>query len=294
LKTVDGSIIASFLRRRLGGASRVVRKPADLAKCGEGDMVWVKSFSPERLSLLEERRPSLAICDPETAAKTTVPSIVSERPRLDFIRAVTHLFVPETKPAIHPTAIVDPAATLGERVSIGAYACIGPDVTLGDDCVIGPGVVIEGTVQLGKCCVVKPNSVIGAPGFGFECDENGRPLHFPHLGQVVIEDDVWIGSCSTVERAALGTTRICARCKIDDLVQVGHNVTIGGDTLVCANSVTCGGAKIGRGCWLAPNSVIKEKVQVGDGVTVGLGAVVIRDVPDGLVVAGVPAKPLPG
>lgn len=289
-----GSEIAAFLAKPISAESQIIKKPADLAECGDGDIVWVKSFSPERLALLEERRPSLAICDPETSAKTTVPNIASDRPRLDFIRVVTRFFVPETKPAVHPTAIVDPTAALGERVSLGAYACIGPEVTLGDDCVIGSGVVIEGRVRLGKRCVIKANSVIGAPGFGFEYDESGRPFHFPHLGKVVLEDDVWIGACSTVERAALGTTRICARSKIDDLVQVGHNVTVGSDTLVCANSVTCGGAKIGRGCWLAPNSVIKEKVNVGDGVTVGLGAVVIRDIPDGLVVAGVPAKPLPG
>jgi UDP-3-O-[3-hydroxymyristoyl] glucosamine N-acyltransferase len=110
----------------------------------------------------------------------------------------------------------------------------------------------------------------------------------------VLEDGVWLGACTTIERATLGTTRLCANVKVDDLVQIGHNTTTGANTLIMANTVICGGAFIGRDCWIAPNSVIKQKVHIGNRVTVGLGAVVIRDVPDGVVVAGVPAKPLQG
>jgi len=286
------SIVAEFLSQELLGEDGEIFRPADLQDCAPGTLVWVRSFSEERLALLEAGRPALAICDPETAARTTVPRVSSRNPRLDFAHVLQRFFAPERPVGIHPTAIVAPEARVGQGVSIGAYARIEADVSIGDGTVIGSGVAIEGEVEIGRDCVIKPNAVIGAAGFGFEYDEDGHPIHFPHLGKVVLEDEVWLGSCSTIERATLGVTLVRHGCKIDDLVQIGHNTAIGPNTLVMANAVICGGAVIGEGCWIAPNSVIKQKVTIGDGVTVGLGAVVLKGVPDGLTVAGVPARPL--
>lgn len=290
--SITGKTIADLLDKPLQGESRIILNPADLAECGPGDLVWVKSYTPERLAALNNNAPSLVICDVETARRTQAPCVISENPRLDFIRVLNALFLPEQERTIHPSAAISPGATIGSDVSIGPNACIGPNVVIGDGCIIGAGVAIEGAVTLGKRCRIKANSAIGGQGFGFEYDENGVPLHFPHLGTIVIEDDVWIGACSTVEIASLGTTRLCEGCKIDDLVQVGHNSTVGRNTLVMANVVLCGGVVIGERCWIAPNSVIKQKVRIGEGVTVGLGSVVLKDVEDASVVAGVPATPL--
>ncbi|MBI5017704.1 MAG: hypothetical protein HZB55_19715 [Deltaproteobacteria bacterium] len=287
-----GEDIARFLGHPLRGSSLEVQAPADLEECGPGSLVWVKSFRDDRLALLENRLPALAICDPETAARTTVPTMASPNPRLDFVRALYQYFTTEEPAAIHPTALIEPGATVGRDVSLGAYARVGAGVSIGDGCRIGSGVALEGAVELGRRCVVKANSVLGGQGFGFEYDDDGTPLHFPHVGRIVLEDDVWLGACTTVERATLGVTLLCAGVKVDDLVQVGHNVTVGRNTLIMANTVVCGGARIGEHCWIAPNSVIKEKVCVGDRVTVGLGAVVLKDVEEGSTVAGVPAKPM--
>jgi len=289
---LTAAAIAAWLNRPLQGQDGIIAKPADLSDCGPGDLVWVKSYTPERLNILETQRPTLAICDPETARLTTVSHIVTTNPRLDFIKVIKQFFWQEPEPYIHPSAIIEPGAQLGVGVSIGAYARIGPQVVVGDHCRIGSGVAIEGRVSLGRGCVIKANSVLGGQGFGFEYDGDGNPVHFPHLGQIIIEDEVWLGACTTVEIATLGVTRICRGAKVDDLVQVGHNVTVGPNTLIMANSIICGGVKIGEGCWIAPNSVIKGQLRIGNRVTVGLGAVVLRDVADDLVVAGVPAKPL--
>jgi UDP-3-O-[3-hydroxymyristoyl] glucosamine N-acyltransferase len=291
---ISASAVAAFLHRQLQGGDSAVRQPADLGDAGPGHLVWLRDYSPETVTWVNQRCPALVVCNAATATHVQVPCIVSPNPRLDFIRAVAHFFAPPQETGIHPTALIASGAVVGERVTIGPYARIGDQVTIGGDCVIGGGVSLEGEVILGRGCRLKANSVIGAAGFGFERDEDGTPVHFPHLGRVVLEDGVWLGACTTVERATLGATRLCANVKVDDLVQVGHNTITGQNTLIMANTVICGGATIGRDCWIAPNSVIKQKVRIGNRVTVGLGAVVIRDVPDGVVVAGVPAKPLPG
>lgn len=292
MKKLEGKDIALFLNKPLHGDSRSIEKPADLQEGGPKDIVWVKSYAENRLQLLETFRPALAICDADTAQRTSVPHIVSDNPRLDFIRVLNHFFKKDAVRQIHPTALIEDGAVLGTNVSVGAYSRIGKNVRIGDRSVLGAGVDIEGEVLLGQRCVIKANSVLGGQGFGFEYDEAGIPMHFPHIGKIILEDDVWIGACSTVEIGALGTTRIGRGSKVDDLVQIGHNVTIGANTLIMANSVICGGAEVGERCWIAPNSVIKEKVRIGRRVTIGLGSVVLKDIPDGLVVAGVPAKPL--
>ncbi len=289
---VTSSDVAHFLEKKLNGASVSIDKPADLNECGSSDIVWVKKFSPERLSILESRRPGLVICDETTSQNTLVSNIISNNPRLDFIKVMNHFFSRPPKIGIHPTAIIEEGAILGSNISIGAYCCIGSQVKIGDNCVIHSGVAIEGKVHLGRQCVIKSNSVIGGEGFGFEYDEDGNPIHFPHIGRIEIGDDVWIGACSTVEIGALGATVIRNGCKIDDLVQVGHNVIVGKNTLIMANTIICGGAIIGEKCWIAPNSVVKEKIRIGNRVTIGLGSVVIRNIEDDIIVAGVPAAPL--
>jgi UDP-3-O-[3-hydroxymyristoyl] glucosamine N-acyltransferase len=291
-KMTHGKDIAGFLKKPLVGPSRRIAGVADLLECSSKDMVWVKAYSEERLAALEERQPALVICDNRTGNLTSVPHILSDRPRLDFILALKNFFKTEARRGIHPTAIIGKTTVLGESVFVGPYAEIGDEAVLGDHCHVGSGVRIEGRVRIGRDCYIKSNSVIGGQGFGFEFSQRGRLVHFPHVGDIAIGDNVWIGACTTIERGTLGTTRLADGCKIDDLVQVGHNVRVGEDSMVMANSVICGGAIIGRRCWIAPNSVIKEKVRIGDRVTVGLGAVVLRDVSEGLTVAGVPARPL--
>lgn len=290
--SVTGSDVARFLQSPLRGPSFPLRRPADLADCGKGDLVWVRSFTPERLELLQQRQPALAICDGETAERTTVATVIQANPRLAFIRVLNEFYRPSRPVGVHPTAIVAEGAVIGANAFIGPFARVGPSVVIGRDCTISSGVVIESRVTLGDRCVIKANSVVGGQGFGFEYDEHGQPLHFPHLGQIVLEDDVWLGACTTIELATLGTTRLGRGCKVDDLVQIGHNVGVGPNTLIMANSVLCGGVTVGERCWIAPNSVVKQKVRIGNRVTVGLGAVVLKDVADDLVVAGVPAKPL--
>jgi UDP-3-O-[3-hydroxymyristoyl] glucosamine N-acyltransferase len=292
MKKITSKVIASFLGKTLHGDSQIINKPADLWECGPGDLVWCRSHSPEKIEIINSCRPSLVLCDIQAGGCLKVPHICTINPRLDFIKTVTNFYSHKSDTGIHPTAIIHQSAKFGNKFTIGPYSIIGPEVTIGNDCNIGSGVTIQGEVIIGNNCTIKPNSVLGAPGFGFERDEFGRPIHFPHLGKIILDENVWIGSCTTIERATLGITKLGKDVKIDDLVQIGHNVEVMDNTLIMAGAIICGGAQIGKNCWIAPKSVIKEKIKVGNFVTTGLGAVVIRDIDDGLTVVGVPAKPI--
>ena len=282
--------IARFLNLELvHGESRILRAD-DILEAGPGGMIWLKQYDPQRVLEINKARPSLVICDQLTSESIEAPCIVSSNPKMSFLKTLEHYFRDPEPTGIHPTAIIESGVRLAVDVAIGAYTRIGGNVSVGPRTIIGSGVVIEGRVSMGSDCRVKSNSVIGSQGFTFERDENGNPHHFPHIGCIVIGNDVWIGSCTTIERGGLGSTTIQSGVKIDDLVQIGHNTFVGKNTLIMANMVLCGGASIGENCWLAPNSVVKQKVHVGNDCVVGLGAVVLKDVPNGATVAGVPAR----
>lgn len=213
------------------------------------------------------------------------PTLLSSQPRLDFARALVLLeslagFVwSKAEPVIHPTARIGKNVVLGSGVRIGADTVIFHNAVIGDE------------VEIGARCVVKSCAVIGEYGFGFERDALGKAVRLPHIGTVVIGDDVEVGSLTTVCRGTLGDTVLRNGCKIDDHVHISHNVDVGEDAFVIACAEVSGGVKIGPRAWIAPNASILNQLTIGAGAIVGLGGVVVKSVPDGVVVAGNPAKP---
>lgn len=290
MENIKGNDIAAYLNLKLQGESLLITRPSDIFDCGYGSIVFIKKNDISMAEMVNKSRPSLVICNEKMSNFIKVPMILSDNPKRDFVKVLNKYFKKPVNFKIHKTSIIEEGALVGNEVAIGAYVRIGAEVEIGDKCEIGSGVSIQGKVKLGNNCKIKPNAVIGEEGFGFIMDGEKEPLHFPHFGSVIIGNNVFIGSCSTVELGALGATVISDGCKIDDLVQIGHNCKVDKNTLIMANTVLCGGSIIGQGCWIAPNSVIKEKIQVGDGAIIGLGSVVLKNVSAGLVVAGVPAK----
>ena len=213
-------------------------------------------------------------------------------PKLAFARAA-ELFFPEllgwpwpTPPrAVDPSARVHPSARLGPGVVIGA------GVELGEGVEIGPGTAIA-HASVGARTTIGAQCAIGLPGFGYERAEDGRWFRFPHVGRVVIEADVEIGSNTCIDRGALGVTTVGRGAKIDNLVHVAHNVTIGPDALVIAHAMLGGSAEVGAGAWVAPSAAVMNQAKIGAGAVIGLGAVVLKDVAAGTTVVGNPAKVL--
>jgi UDP-3-O-[3-hydroxymyristoyl] glucosamine N-acyltransferase len=165
-------------------------------------------------------------------------------------------------------------------------------VRIGPNTVLHHNVVIGDEVVIGARCIVKSGAVIGEEGFGFERDAKGRAVRLPHLGAVVIGDDIEVGSLTTVCRGTLGDTVLRDGCKIDDHVHIAHNVDVGEGAFVIACAEVSGGVRIGPRAWIAPNASVLNQLTVGADAVIGLGAVVVKPVPDNAVVVGNPAKPL--
>lgn len=223
---------------------------------------------------------------------------------------VLELFAPPPpifKNDIHPTAIIDKTASIENGVKIGAGCYIGPNTRIGensviypnvtilDDCTIGKNTVIwSGTVirercHLGNKCIVHPNATIGADGFGFRPDPEKGLVKVPQIGNVIIGNDVEIGANSCVDRGKFSSTVIGDGCKIDNLVQIGHNSKLGRFCIMAGNSGLAGSVTLGNGVIIGGSASIKDHTKIGDGAIVGAGSGVTGDVEAGKTMLGYPA-----
>ena len=289
-----------------GDGSIVIRGVAGIKEARPGDITFLANPRYERF--LEKTRASAVIVPPGT--KHSGPALVySENPYLAFVKAVK-FFVPDkdTYPTgIHPTAVIAHDAKIQGSVSIGAYAVIekgvsidegtvvmagcyvGRESEIGRDCLIYPNVTIREETKIGDRVIIHPGAVIGSDGFGFAKDgEIYRKI--PQIGNVIIGDDVEIGANVTIDRATTGSTVIGSGTKIDNLVQIGHNVVIGENCIIVAQVGISGSTEIGRGVSLAGQAGVVGHVRIGDGAVVAAQAGVTKSVPPGACVSGYPAR----
>jgi UDP-3-O-[3-hydroxymyristoyl] glucosamine N-acyltransferase len=302
-------VILRDLAQRLGCTLRgegtvEVYRVSGIEEAGPGDLTFVAN--PRYVARLASTRASAVIVPSEL--ETTLPSLVSTNPYLAYARAVRILH-PATTPdaGVDPSARVDPTARLGEAVHVGALAVVGararvgartvihphvvlyPDVQIGEDCVIHSGVQVREGCRLGNGVVVQNGAVIGSDGFGFARDENGRYEKIPQVGIVVVEDDVEIGANTTIDRATLGETVIGRGSKLDNLVQVGHNVEVGERTLMAAQVGIGGSSRIGAAAILGGQVGVAGHITIGDGAIATAQTGIPSSVEKGAVVSGYPA-----
>lgn len=286
--------IALCLGKKLYGQDLRILRPLSLSRLPQQEvMVFVNRYDERTAQLLNQTRHVLAIVPPEYDGKIECSYILSQNPRLDFARAVSAYYLARPEPAIADTARIGSGVALGDGVSIGHYCLIGDHVVIGDHTVIGHHVVIDDNISIGTQCRLKSHCVIGEEGFGFEYDEQRRPVRIPHLGSVTIGNRVEVGAGSVIARGTLENTVIEDDVKIDDQVFVAHNVVIGRNSLIIAGAEISGSVRIGENCWIGPQCSILNKVTLGDNCRVGMGTVVIRSMEDGETVAGNPARVLP-
>jgi UDP-3-O-[3-hydroxymyristoyl] glucosamine N-acyltransferase len=204
--------------------------------------------------------------------------IFSKNPRLDFVKVANKFFLNKNESKISDTAKIGAGCTIAENVTIGEYAIIKDNVIIGAGTVINNHVVIESNSIIGKNCYIKSGAVIGEDGFGFERDEDGMPLRFPHIGNVIIGNNVEIGAKTTIARGTLESTIVKDNVKIDDQVFIAHNVFIDENTMIVSCSEISGSTKIGKNCWIGPNCTIKDGLVLGDNIFLGMACVISKNI----------------
>jgi UDP-3-O-[3-hydroxymyristoyl] glucosamine N-acyltransferase len=234
--------------------------------------------------------------------------VLSADPYLDFARALECFYAPpHPSPGIHPSAVIDPTAQLGDHVSIGACCVVGPQVKLGHRAVLHPHVVLyEGAeigddfhahahssvrefCRIGHRVTLQNGVVVGGDGFGFAKQSDGRHYKMVQSGITIVEDDVEIQCLSAIDRATVGETRVRRGAKIDNLVQVGHACTVGEDNIICAQAGLAGSSHLGRNVLLAGQAGISGHLTIHDNAIVYAQAGIGGDVPAGELMAGSPA-----
>ena len=270
-----------------------------------GQITFVSN--PKYAPLARTTKASAIIVD-EHFPSVDKPLLRTKNPQFGYARAVTLFHAPvQYQPGIHPTAVIDSSAEIGEGASIGPYVTIEAEVKIGQGCTLLPHVVIYRGVkignnffahshvsireysEIGNNVLLHNGVVIGSDGFGFAKDETGRWQKIPQTGKVVIEDDVEIQANSCIDRASLGESRIGRSTKIDNLVQVGHNCTVGENSMLCAQVGMAGSTELGRNVILAGQVGIAGHCKLGDGVIVTAQSGTSHDIEPGRMISGSPA-----
>ena len=287
-----------------GKGTTIISGVASLEEAHAGDLVFLahRKFRDK----LEQTKASAAII-PTDESFDRIPVIRSSNPQFAFIKAVRFFFHPLRPPkGIHSLACISPSARFGKDVSIGAFAYIGDDVEIGNHTVVFPCVAIYPGTKVGHNCIIHSNAsiredssigdrviihngvVIGSDGFGYIQDNNQTHIKIPQKGNVILEDDVEIGANTTIDRASLGTTIIRRGTKIDNLVQIAHNVEIGPDTILIAQTGIAGSTKIGKKVIAGGQVGIADHIAIGDNVVIAAKSGVTKNVPAGSMIAGIP------
>lgn len=271
-------------------SDKSVSKTIALDVVNEADdiLMWV---SEKNQTQLKEINHGVIICSTvsEIPDNTHCTYLMCDNPRLAFQAVLTHFFLPPREIGIAKSAIIHETVQLGENLFIGQNVVIEADCVIGDFVSINHNTVILKNTIIGVHVKIGCNSVIGSQGFGFEKDDSGKQVAIPHLGNVILNDDVEIGNNVCIDRAIMGSTILEKNVKLDNLVHIAHGVHIGENTLVIANATICGSVTVGKNCWIAPSATVLNKKNIGDNVTVGLAAVVMTNVPDNTIMIGHPA-----
>jgi UDP-3-O-[3-hydroxymyristoyl] glucosamine N-acyltransferase len=223
---------------------------------------------------------------------SSVNYILVENPRRAFQQVLNAFFVTKKESGIAPSAKIARSATLGENVSIGENVIIEENVMIGDNSSIGHNTVIHANTKICHNVNVGANCTIAGVGFGYEKNTEGEYELIPHIGNVVLHPFVEIGNNTCIDRAVIGSTILHENVKVDNLVHIAHGVEVGRNTVIIANAMIAGSVKIGENTWISPSSSILNQRKIGNDALVGMSSLVIKDVENNTVVAGVPAKVL--
>jgi len=306
MKKTLAEIAKEIQGRVVGDGALLIKGIAGIKEARPGDLTFLANDKYIPLAAATAASAIIVgkdvLVEGKTVVQTDDPSVAFSK----IIFMVKQDLTPKIK-GVHPTAVIDPSAVIGEGVGIGPHVVIekgtkigrktvicagcfvGQQTVLGDDCLIYPNVTLRENVTIGDHVIVHSGTVVGADGFGYALVD-GVHVKIPQMGTVVIEDDVEIGACVTIDRARFDKTFIGRGTKIDNLVQIGHNVHVGRHCIIIALAGIAGSCKIGDHVIVAGQAGLGGHLNIGDGAVIAAQSGVIKDVPPGAKMFGTPAK----
>ncbi len=299
------AVLADLVKGEVVGDAQTVISgfaALDQAKPGELTFIADRKYAPQ----LVDSKAAAVVVQPEDPVDR--PAIRVANPYVAFLTLLNHYFPPQHPDwgldakavvagdvrvgkdvRIGPYAVVEQGCCLGDRVVVYPGTYIGADCVIGDDCVLYANVTLYARSELGERVVVHSGAVIGADGFGFYPMADGSYRKIPQVGRVVIGDDVEVGANTCLDRAMLGETVLATGVKLDNLIQIGHNTTVGGHSVMAAQTGLSGSVHIGQGVRMGGQVGIADHTMIGDGATVGAQSGIGQDVESGATVQGSPA-----
>lgn len=276
-----------------GDLNKAITSIKPIFEADENSVTWLNPARKDKAELLAKTKAGVVICDFETDVSDfadRITFVCTSNPRIVFTRTLREYFAEEVKylPGIHSTAIINAKAEIHPSAHIGPYCIIG-ECIIGEGSVIKSHVTINGNVSIGANVVIHEYSNIGSEGFGHIWNEDGTTEKMPHIGKLIIEDDVEILQYVNIDKGTLSNTRILQGAILDHYVHIGHNATVGEYSMVAAKAVFCGGSKIGKRCFVGVQAIIVDAMTIGDNCVIGAGSVVTKHVPDNQVWTGAPA-----
>jgi UDP-3-O-[3-hydroxymyristoyl] glucosamine N-acyltransferase len=275
------------------GPDRQVKAVSSINEARESDLTMCYFEKEKGVSMISQSRAGIILCAKSMQGRVHPKNsrrqlLFLDNPRYAFVKIVNRIYNKKNTAGISARSAISETAKIGSDCNIGDYTVIGDDCIIGDNTMIGTRVGLQ-NCHIGKNSIIRSGVTIGEDGFAFERNADGDLERFPHIRGVKIGVNVEVGANTNIARGSLSDTIIGNGTKIADMVHIGHNIVIGKHCQIAAATAIGGSTKIGDMCWTGLNSTFK-KVHVGNNVIVGAGAMVIRDVPDGDIVAGVPAK----
>lgn len=289
----------------LGDSSIIIEDIAEVKNAQPGQITFISN--KKYASHLKESKASAVIISREME-EPSIPSIIVEDPQIAMAKTLEYFHENSDYPVgIDANAVINESAVLGEGCYVGAGsiikdgAVVGTDsrimenvlidrnVTIGENCVINPGANILADTTIGNRVEIGSGTVIGSEGFGYLPDDD-KILKVPQVGRVIIEDDVSIGANCCVDRATMGITILRKGVKLDNLIQIAHNVEVGENTIIAAQTGIAGSTKVGSGVLIGGQSGLVGHINIGDGVQIAAKTAVMKSFPDKEIISGIPAR----
>ena len=301
IKSVEIKSIVDFLGENLlrvaGPVDGVsIDNIPDASHVVESSLDWVNSSRDNKQEIAENSLAKVLVIGEAIEYSTLMAEkkktlLVVKNPRRTMAMIAGHFFLEKKKAGIHPSAVIDEQAEVNPTACISA-GCVLGRCKIGKNTVLMPNVVVYDDVEIGDNCLIQAGVVIGTDGLGCTRDKEGRLTKFPHLGGVIIGDDVEIGANSQVAKGVFSDTLIENGCKINGLCFIAHNSHLEENVWITGDTMLCGSVHVRKNTTIFSNVIVREQRLIGEGVTVGMGSVVTKNIPDGETWLGAPAHKL--